>query len=95
MTLTPIANRDAERRKEDRTARYLARIDEHLPTILSVAEKRAFLRQQAAAWEFRRERFYMTDGDSEPVTNAGDPPQASDFTMTLLGLSVRLETLED
>jgi hypothetical protein len=76
-----------------RTDRFLARVDAHLATLSSDAARRSFLRQQIAAWEFRRERFILTEGASEPVTDPRDPPHVADFTLTITGLQARLDAL--
>lgn len=77
----------------DRTAKFLARVDAHLPTLPDAAARRSFLAQQAAAWQFRYERFVMTGGESEAVTDTENPPQAADFLMTILALSTRHEAV--
>jgi hypothetical protein len=77
----------------DRTTRFLARIDVHLAT-LPESKRAAFLRQQVAGWEMRYEQFQLTDGRSEPVTDAANPPQAADFVLTIEGLDARLRALD-
>jgi hypothetical protein len=73
----------------DRTARFLARLDDHLPTLADDAARRAFVDRQLAGWECRYARFVATEGASEPVTDPADPPQAADFLLTITGLAAR------
>lgn len=77
----------------DRPAIYFARIDAHLPTLGGRAARRSFLAQQLAGWEFRYERWQLTDGKSEPCADHGDPPQASDFLLVITGLAARCAIL--
>jgi hypothetical protein len=79
----------------DRSARFLARLDAHLPTLKDNAARRSFLVQQLAGWEFRYERFVLSEGASEPVTNLSDPPQAADFLMTITAIAARREALRE
>jgi hypothetical protein len=79
----------------DRTTRFLARIDAHLPTLADDAARRSFLARQIAGWEFRYELFCLTEGDSEPVTDQTDPPQAADFVCTITALEARRASLGD
>ena len=73
---------------------FLARVDRHLPTLSDAAARRSFLLQQQAGWELRYERFILTDGDSEPVTDPTDPPQAADFLLVITGLGARRDALK-
>lgn len=73
----------------ERSQRFLARLDAHLPTIMDPAARRAFLDRQIGGWEHRYARFVATDGASEPVLDPADPPQAADFLLTITGLAVR------
>ena len=77
----------------DRPARYFSRIDAHLPTLADDNARRSFLAQQLAGWEYRYENWQLTDGDSEPALDHGDPPQASDFMLVITGLGARLGEL--
>jgi hypothetical protein len=77
----------------DRSQRFLARLDAHLPTIANAATRRAFLDQQIGGWEHRYARFIATDGASEPVIDPADPPQAADFLLTIMGLAARRDAL--
>jgi hypothetical protein len=79
----------------DRSTRFLARLDAHLPTLTDDAARRSFLAQQLAGWEFRYERFVLSEGASEPVTNSSDPPQAADFLMTITAIAARREALRE
>jgi hypothetical protein len=73
----------------DRATRFLARLDEHLPTLADDGARRAFLDRQLAGWECRYARFIATEGGSEPVANSADPPQAADFLLTIAGIAQR------
>lgn len=77
----------------DRPTRYFSRVDPHLATLPDDAARRTFLAQQLAGWEFRYERWQLTDGKSEPCADYGDPPQASDFLLVITGLAARLGEL--
>ena len=72
----------------DRTARYLARVDAHLPTLADPGVRRAFIDRQIEAWERRYARFVATEGGSLPAGGC-DPPQAADFLMTITALAAR------
>jgi hypothetical protein len=72
-----------------RADRFLARLDRHLPTLADRAMRRAFLDRQLAGWEYRYARFVASEGASEPVGSAADPPQAADFLLTITGLAAR------
>ena len=76
-----------------RSDRYFARIDTHLPTLADVGARRAFLAQQLAGWEYRYERWQLTEGTSEPYADNGDPAQAADFMLVITGLGARLGAL--
>ena len=76
-------------RAADRVTRFIARGDAHLPTLADDAARRAFLDQQLEGWEHRYARFVASEGDTEPVTDAADPPQAADFLLTMTGLAAR------
>ncbi len=78
-----------ETRKLDRTARFLARVDDRLPALADDAARRAFLDRQLAGWEHRYARFIATEGASEPIVDPADPPQAGDFLLTITGLAAR------
>jgi hypothetical protein len=73
----------------DRSTRFFARLDAHLPTLADDRARGAFLDTQLAGWEHRYARFVATDGTSEPVCDPADPPQAADFLLTLIGLAAR------
>jgi hypothetical protein len=79
----------------ERSQRFLARLDAHLTTIAVPAARRAYLDRQIDGWEHRYARFIATDGASEPVTDAADPPQAADFLLTIMGLTARRNALRD
>ena len=76
----------------DRPDRYFSRVDPHLATLPDDATRRSFLAQQLAGWEFRYERWQLTEGKSEPCADHGDPPQAADFMLVITGLAARLGT---
>jgi hypothetical protein len=73
----------------DRAARFLARLDDHLPELAGHASRRAFLDGQLEGWERRYARFISTEGASEPVVDPADPLQAADFLLTITGLAAR------
>jgi hypothetical protein len=79
--------------RSDRTRRFLARLDAHLPSLADPASRRAFLDRQIDGWEHRYARFLATDGASEPTADADDPPQAADFLPTIMGLATRRNSL--
>ena len=79
--------------RSDRTRRFLARLDAHLPSLADPASRRAFLDRQIDGWEHRYARFLATDGASEPTADAADPPQAADFLLTIMGLATRRNSL--
>jgi hypothetical protein len=76
-------------RSGDRTSRFIARVDLHLPTLADDAARRAFLDGQLEGWEHRYARFVATQGASEFAASAGDPPQAADFLLTISALAAR------
>jgi hypothetical protein len=73
----------------DRTTRFLARLDDHLPSLADNAARRAFIDRQLAGWECRYAGFVASGGASEPVADPADPPQAADFLLTITGLAAR------
>ncbi|MBV8320344.1 MAG: hypothetical protein JO049_06675 [Hyphomicrobiales bacterium] len=74
---------------DDRTTRFIARVDAHLPTLADDGERRAFLDRQLDGWEHRYACFIATEGASEFTRNRADPPQATDFLLTITGLAAR------
>jgi hypothetical protein len=77
----------------DRATRFVARLDGHLRTLADDASRRAFLDRQLEGWEHRYARFIATEGDSEPVTDPANPPQAADFLLTITALAARRDAL--
>src|SRR5438093_11489936 len=63
-------------RRADRTRRFIARIDAHLPRRADDRARRAFLARQLEGWECRYARFIATQGAS---ASTRDPPHAADF----------------
>jgi hypothetical protein len=92
--IDPAAHPPANR-PPDRSRRFLARLDAHLPTIPDPASRRAFLDRQIDGWEHRYACFIATEGASEPVLDPADPPQAADFLLTIMGLTARRNALGD
>jgi hypothetical protein len=86
---------EVSRRACDRVTRFIARMDAHLPTLPDDAARRIFLDRQLDGWERRYARFVATEGCSEPVAVAADPPQAADFLLTIIGLAARRCALDD
>ena len=76
----------------DRSARFLARVDDHLPRLADDAARRAFIEAQIEGWERRYARFIATEGESE-VADPGDPPAAADFLLTITELAFRRAAL--
>lgn len=76
-------------RTADRAARFVARVDAHLPTLADDAARRAFLDRQLEGWERRYARFLATEGESEPAGASTEPPQAADFLLTITALAAR------
>src|SRR5437016_1379114 len=74
--------------RDDRTGRYLERLDRHLGTLAGERARRAFLDAQIAVWEGRYARFVASDGASEPP-GEWPPPQAADFLLTIAALAER------
>lgn len=74
---------------DDRATRFIARVDAHLPTLVDDGERRAFLDRQLDGWEHRYACFIATEGASEFAGNRADPPQATDFLLTITGLAAR------
>jgi hypothetical protein len=85
---------DGTAKRPDRTMRFLARLDSHLPTLADHAARRAFLDRQLEGWEQRYARFIATEGESEFVITPADPPHAADFLLTIAGLMARRSALD-
>jgi aminoglycoside phosphotransferase (APT) family kinase protein len=79
--------------RADRAARFIARLDAHLPTLRDDATRRAFLDRQLEGWEHRYARFLATEGASEPAADPADPPQAADFLLAITALAARRSAL--
>jgi hypothetical protein len=77
-----------------RAARFLARLDRHLSVLADEPARCGFLERQLEGWEHRYARFVATEGASEPIGNPADPPQASDFLLTIAGLAARRSALD-
>ena len=82
--------RDVE---QSRAARFFARLDRQLAVLADASARCGFLERQLAGWEHRYARFVATEGASEPACDPADPPQASDFLVTIAGLAARRSTL--
>jgi hypothetical protein len=80
-------------RSVSRADRFLARIDKYLPTVTTDQARRTFLAKQIKAWQARYSEFITTAGSSESVTDTRDPPQASDFLLTIIGLKARRDAM--
>jgi hypothetical protein len=72
-----------------RAARLLKRVDMLLATLPNDEARRTFLDRQVEAWEGRYSRFLATEGISDVIVDANDPPQAADFLLTIAGLARR------
>src|SRR5215472_691213 len=78
---------------DNRATRFMARVDAYLPTLADDGKRRAFLDRQLDGWEQRYACFIATDGASEFASNRADPPQATDFLLTIIGLAARRSAL--
>ena len=74
---------------DDRATRFIARVDAHLPTLADDGERRAFLDRQLDGWEHRYACFIATEGASGFTRHRADPPQASNFLLTITSLAAR------
>ncbi|HEY7664205.1 MAG TPA: hypothetical protein VH934_13895 [Xanthobacteraceae bacterium] len=77
----------------DRAARFIARVDAHLPSLKDDAARRRFLDRQLDGWERRYARFVSSEGESEFFADATNPPQAADFLLTIAEVAARRDTL--
>jgi hypothetical protein len=77
----------------NRATKFLNRVDAHLPMLGSDQARRAFLAKQFDAWHARYSKFIASAGASEPITDPHDPPQASDFLLTIIGLKARRDAM--
>jgi len=77
----------------DRTGRFIARIDAHLPSLANDAARRGFLARQLERWQSRYARFIATQGASEFVASPRDPPHPADFLLTITALAARAAAL--
>jgi hypothetical protein len=87
------ATASADAQSSDRATRFITRLDGHLRTLADDASRRAFLDRQLEGWEHRYARFIATEGDSEPVADPANPPQAADFLLTITALAARRDAL--
>src|SRR5437868_13660067 len=71
----------------DRTRRFIARVDAHLPRLADDRARRAFLARQLEGWESRYARFIATQGASEFSASTRNPPHAADFLLTITALA--------
>ena len=88
-----IAAAPAACRRADRTRRFIARIDAHLPRLADDRARRAFLARQLEGWACRYARFIATQGASEFSASTRDPPHAADFLLTIAALAARAAAL--
>lgn len=79
----------------DRSSRYLARVDAVLKTLWPDSAKITFLEKQHKAWIDAYSEFICTEGRSEPGIVADDPPHATDFLLTISGLTARIENIRN
>jgi hypothetical protein len=77
----------------DRTARYCARLDAHLLTIPSAAERARFCSRELSKWDERYQTFQIEacDGHSKFPPNS---PCANDFVLTILAIGQRKTAFE-
>lgn len=90
---TALLDSAAPTRRPEQSPRadhYLSQVDALLAT-LTPAAGRVVLRKLIIGWEREYDRFLATEGESMPVTNPDDPPEAADFLLTIAGLSARLQ----
>jgi hypothetical protein len=77
---------------DDRVARYIARVDRHLPTLADDRARRKFLREQIEGWESRSADLQIRAAHGLPIE--GDVSGAAfDIAMTIADLGKRLGAL--
>lgn len=77
-----------------RADRLLERLDVMLRQLPSAAARRALLQELTNAWDERYRRWQRTDGASEWILPGSEPIDATDFTLTLSGLSERMRSVK-
>jgi hypothetical protein len=85
-------DRERQRMREERlsrptrTARYMARVEAHLPALCDDYARRDFISREMDKWEERYARFIATEGESHRHRDDADQPSAFDFTETIAAL---------
>jgi hypothetical protein len=79
--------------QQDRCARFLTRLDGHLAALVSDTARRTFIDRQLEAWQRRYGRFISTQGACAGSLDAAEPPQATDFLLTISALAARRKAL--
>jgi hypothetical protein len=69
-----------------RTARYMARVQTHLPALASDAARHDFIAREIGKWEERYTRFIATEGESHRSGDDAGQPTAFDFVETITAL---------
>ena len=80
---------------DDRTERYLARLDYALAHKHSDSERRLFLEGQLEVWQDRYSQFIASDGDSEFSQYWANPVHVSDYLLTIGGIATRLAAMRE
>ena len=76
---------------QDRSERYAARVDDHLKTLPSNAERLSFLKAQYQGWQQRYQEFQI---DVECKVIQPNGATAFDYLCTILDLEKRIGALE-
>ncbi len=77
-----------------RTARYMRRVEAHLPALRDDYARRDFISREMDKWEERYARFIATEGDAHRRGDDADQPSAFDFTETIAALGAVHVTLQ-
>jgi hypothetical protein len=83
------AGRNSPPHAAARSLRFFERIDAQLPRLPDNRSRHIFLDRQIAGWERRYSRFLASEGTSDAAAHCNDPPQATDFLLTIAGLAKR------
>ena len=78
----------------NRTERYMEKIHTMCAGLDTDEDIEQLLRKLKEGWERRYRDFIITEGESEPVDNPYDPPQAADYLATITALGAELARME-